>query len=144
MSIFAEADVLDSTYQKDLLFLGAAAANSDELETSLSLASDIGDLLASLGKACKQFEVAEQPTRIYLRAIREASTQLEEVLLSCVDEGGKGLLDLLLKEKSAEVVSDRKLLMELLYRQSPGQLWETAAQDVWVIREAVQNVQSAP
>lgn len=138
-----DTDVLDSTCQKDLLFLGAAAANSDELETSLSLASDIKGLLASLGKACRQFEVAEQPTAIYLWAIREASSQLEEVLKSCVDESGKGLLHLLLKEKSAEAASDRKLLMEMLYRESPGQLWETVAHDVWAIREAAQNVQAA-
>ena len=141
MHFFADTDELSSTSQRDLLFLGAAAANSDELEASLGLATDISELLASLGKAWSQFGVPDQPAQKYLQAVRELSLQLKDVLRSCVDKRGNGLLDLLLDEESAEAASDSKHLMEMLYRESPGLLWEMVAHDVWAIRKAAQNIQ---
>jgi hypothetical protein len=127
-----------------LLFLGAAAANSDQLETSLTFAPDMIGLLASLGKAWSLFGVADQPVQKYLQAVGEVSMQLKEVLKSCVDEKGHGLLDLLLEEEPAEAATESKNLLEAMYRKSPAKLWEMVAHDVWAIKKAAQNAQAAP
>ena len=131
------ADDLSSTSRKDVLFLGAAAANSDELETSLRQARDISRLLESLEKI--QIILAtgyHQPAQRYLQAIHEVSICLEEALQCCGDERGNGLLALLSEAEPAEAEDESRSLLIAMYRDSPGQLWEMLAHDIWAIELA--------
>jgi len=143
MSYFAGQDELSFLSREDLLLLGAAAANREELEVSLENAIDITSLLGSLEKVCTLLELADRPAQQCLQAIRKVSIDLEEALKGCHHDGGRGLLDLLLEGQSAEAVDESRSLMLAMYRDSPSLLWEMVAHDVWAIKAAAQAASKA-
>ena len=137
---FTHADELSSTSCKDVLLLGGAAANSEELEASLRHTRDISHLLESLEEISVLLETGyDQPAQRYLQAIHAVSICLEEALKCSADESGNGLLDLRLEEESVEVADESKSFLTALYRNSPGQLWEMLAHDIWAIQSAAKG-----